>query len=77
MAKEKITFDVKGKVLTAHEKAVYDKVNEMGVVDYNDIANACEISTRSAIATLARLEKTHGLLVKNEPVKATSYEIAE
>lgn len=77
MAKIKELFNVKGVELTAHEKAVYDKVNEMGVVGYGQIAEACGISPKSAIATLARLEKTHGLLRKNEPVKVTTYEVAD
>ena len=76
MAKTKELFNVRGVELTAHEKAVYDKVAEMGVVNYNEIATACNVSTKSAIATLARLEKTHGLLRKNEPVRVTTYDIA-
>ena len=40
-------------------------------------STSCNVSPKSAIATLARLEKTHGLLKKNEPVKVTTYEIAE
>ena len=77
MAKTKETFNVKGVELTAHEKNVYEKVVELGKVDYNQIATSCNVSPKSAIATLARLEKTHGLLKKNEPVKVTTYEIAE
>lgn len=77
MAKEKVLFNVKGHNLTEHEKSVYDKVREMGTVDYNAVATACNVSTKSAIATLARLEKTHGLLRKNEPVKVTTYEVAD
>ena len=42
-----------------------------------DVAKACDISTKSAIATLARLQKTHGLLKKNEPVKVTTYEVED
>lgn len=76
MAK-KVTFDVKGIQLTAKEKGVYDKVVELGTVDYKTIAEACELTPKAATATLARLEKTHGLLRKNEPVKVTTYEVAE
>lgn len=76
MAKAKEVFKVRGVDLTAHEKTVYEAVKEMGTVDYNAVATKCEISTKSAIATLARLEKTHGLLRKNEPVKVTTYEVA-
>lgn len=76
MAKAKELFKVRGVELTAHEKTVYDKVCELGKVDYTAIATACGVSTKSAIATLARLEKTHGLLVKHEPVRVTTYEIA-
>ena len=76
MAKAKETFKVRGVELTAHEKTVYDKVKELGTVDYNTIATATGIGAKSAIATLARLEKTHGLLKKNEPVRVTTYEIA-
>lgn len=77
MAKQKEVFNVKGIDLTLHEKQVYDKVSELGKVDYNQIAESCNISTKSAIATLARLEKTHGLLKKNEPVKVTTYELSD
>lgn len=77
MAKVKETFNVRGVELTAHEKAVYEKVAELGVVNYNQIAEACGVTAKSAIATLARLEKTHGLLKKNEPVKVTTYEVGE
>lgn len=77
MAKTKELFNVRGVNLTAHEKNVYDKVKELGTVDYNQVAIACNVSTKSAIATLARLEKTHGLLRKNEPVKVTTYEVAD
>ena len=50
------------------------------MTNIKDIAKATkqtESQVESAIATLARLEKTHGLLKKNEPVKVTTYEIAE
>ena len=77
MATKKELFNVKGRDLTLHEKQVFDKVSELGKVDYTDIATACNISTKSDIATLARLEKTHGLLKKNEPVKVTTYEALE
>ena len=77
MAKAKELFNVRGVNLTAHEKNVYDKVKELGTADYNQVATACNVSAKSAIATLARLEKTHGLLRKNEPVKVTTYEIAD
>lgn len=75
MATKKETFNVKGVELTAHEKNVFDFVSNNGKVDYNQVATNCNISAKSAIATLARLEKTHGLLVKNEPQKVTTYEI--
>ena len=77
MAKVKELFEVNGVKLTAHEKDVYDKVKELGTVSYGDVAKACDISTKSAIATLARLQKTHGLLKKNEPVKVTTYEVED
>ena len=77
MAKMKELFEVNGVKLTAHEKNVYDKVKELGTVSYGDVAKACDISTKSAIATLARLQKTHGLLKKNEPVKVTTYEVED
>ena len=77
MAKTKELFNVKCVELTAHEKNVFEKVSELGTVDYGTIAKECGISTKSAIATLARLEKTHGLLKKNEPVKVTTYEVVE
>lgn len=77
MAKVKELFEVKGVQLTTHEKNVYDKVSEMGMVNYDQIAEACGINKKSAIATLARLERTHGLLKKNEPVKTITYEVAD
>lgn len=81
MAKEKVLFDVKGHKLTEHEKNVYNRVNELNkAVTYNDLVDVCgggESGKKSAIATLARLEKTHGLLRKNEPQKLTTYEIAQ
>ena len=77
MAKIKETINVKGVELTQHEKAVYDFVTNNGKVNYNEVATGCNIGVKSAIATLARLEKTHGLLKKNEPVKVTTYELAE
>lgn len=77
MARTKELFEVRGVNLTAHEKNVYEKVMELGTVDYTTIASACNVSAKSAIATLARLEKTHGLLRKNEPVRTTTYEVAE
>lgn len=77
MAVKKELFNVKGVNLTAHEKGVYEFVTNAGkAVTYNEVAETCNISTKSAIATLARLEKTHGLLRKNEPVKVTTYEVA-
>lgn len=77
MAIKKEKYNIKGVELTENEKKVYEKVVELGEVNYNDIATGCDITTKCAIATLARLEKTHGLLRKNEPVKVTTYEIAE
>lgn len=79
MAKAKELFNVKGAMLTAHEKAVYEAVKEKGLVSYNDLITVCgggESGKKSAIATLARLEKTHGLLKKNEPVKVCTYEVS-
>lgn len=72
MAKEK--FNVQGRELTANEKAVYDFVKEKGNVNYKEVADGLNISPKSASSTLARLERTHGLLKKHEPVKATTYE---
>ena len=74
MAKEK--FNVKGIELTANEKNVYEFVaNAEGAVNYKDVAEALNISAKSASSTLARLQATHGLLKKNAPVVATTYEI--
>ena len=61
------------------QKAVYEAVKEKGLVSYNDLIAVCgggESGKKSAIATLARLEKTHGLLKKNEPVKVCTYEVS-
>ena len=77
MAKTKELFEVRGCKLTANEKSVYDKVVELGTVKYMDIAEACGVAPKSATSTLARLATVHGLLVKNEPVKVTTYEIVE
>lgn len=76
MAK-KVRFEVEGRTLTENEKKVYEFVKENGAVDYKTVAEALGISGKSASSTLARLERTHGLLQKNEPVKAVSYEISE
>ncbi len=80
MAKTKETFNVRGRELTAHERDVYNKIVELGKqVTYNDLVDVCgggDSGRKSAIATLARLEKTHGLLKKNEPQKLTTYEVA-
>lgn len=78
MATKKETFMVKGVEMTLHEKQVFEKVVEMArPVSYKEIASACNISEKSACATLARLEKTKGVLKKNEPIKITTYEILE
>lgn len=77
MATKKETFMVKGVEMTQHEKQVFEKVVEMGrPVNYKEIASACNISEKSACATLARLQATKGVLKKNEPIKVTTYEIA-
>ena len=75
MAKER--FNVMGKELTANEKAVYEFVRDNGVVDYKMVAEKLNISPKSASSTLARLQATHGLLNKNVPMSATTYEITE
>lgn len=75
MAKAKEKFEVKGAMLTEKEKNVYEFVKENGVVDYHAVAAGLGLSDKSASSTLARLQSAHGLLRKNEPVKATSYEM--
>ena len=45
-------------------------------IDLSKRIDTLSESLTIAIATLARLEKTHGLLRKNEPVKVTTYEVA-
>lgn len=78
MAAKKETFMVGGVEMTQHEKQVFEKVVEMArPVNYKEIASACGISEKSACATLARLQATKGVLKKNEPIKVTTYEIAE
>lgn len=77
MAKTKELFEVKGKNLTANEKAVYDFVVANGVVNYKTVATELGITPKSASSTLARLQSTQGLLKKNAPVAVTTYEIAE
>lgn len=77
MAKKEI-FMVSGVEMTQHEKQVFEKVVELArPVNYKEIATACEISEKSACATLARLQATKGVLRKNEPQKLTTYEIVE
>lgn len=76
MAKTKELFEVKGCKLTANEKAVYEKVVELGTVNYNEIATACSVNPKSACSTLARLAGVHGLLKTNKPVSVTTYEIS-
>lgn len=73
--KEKVVIN--GKNLTAHEKKVYDFVKENGQVDFTLVSNNLGISPKSATSTLARLEKTLGLLKKNEPIKRTTYELKD
>lgn len=75
MAKER--FNVLGKELTANEKKVFEFVRDNGTVDYKTVAEALEISPKSASSTLARLEATHGLLTKNQPRVQTTYEVAD
>lgn len=78
MATKKELFNVKGVEMTAHEKIVFDKVVELArPVSYKEIAKECNISEKSACATLARLNATKGVLKKNEPIKVTTYEINE
>lgn len=78
MATKKELFNVKGVEMTAHEKMVFDKVVELArPVSYKEIAKECNISEKSACATLARLNSTKGVLKKNEPIKITTYEINE
>lgn len=77
MATKKELFEVRGVKLTAHEKDIYERVIALGkACSYNDLITN-ESEKKSVIATLARLEKTHGLLKKNEPIKVTTYEIKE
>ena len=55
MATKKELFNVKGVEMTAHEKMVFDKVVELArPVSYKEIAKECNISEKSACATLAR-----------------------
>lgn len=77
MAKTKELFNVKGKNLTANEKAVYDFVVANGVTDYKAVAADLGITPKSASSTLARLQSTHGLLKKKAPIQVTTYEVAE
>lgn len=77
MAKTKQTFTVAGVQMTEHEKNVYEMVqNANHPVNYKEVAEACGISPKSACATLARLNKTHGVVKKNEPQTQTTYEVA-
>ncbi len=58
---------VNGKELTLKEKSVYEKVVELGKATANDLENQVgELNIYAIRATLARLEKTQGLL-KAEP----------
>lgn len=81
MAKVKEIINVMGHELTAHENAIYkvlcDNAKAMSYADVMQAMGVGEDAKKSIIATLARLEKTHGLLKKNEPIKVTTYEIAE
>lgn len=73
------TIVVKGKTLTLKEKGVLDKVASLGKVTANDLVDT-NTSIYSARATLARLEKTHGLLKANKKLAndklVTEYEVA-
>ncbi len=75
MAKDK--FKVLGKELTANEMRVLDFVKSNGTVDYKAVAEGLELSPKSASSTLARLQSTHGLLNKNVPQTATSYNVTD
>lgn len=75
MAKER--FNVRGRELTENEKKVYEFVVEHGTVNYKDVAESLNISAKSASSTLARLQSTHGLLNKNAPITATTYEVID
>lgn len=79
-------FDVRGKSLTAKEKAVYDAVQKVGkakaadLVDNADVAKYCA-NIASVRSTMARLEKTqclfkaNSVLVGDKVVK--EYSVAE
>lgn len=70
---------VKGKSLTLKEKGVLDKVIAQKKVVANDLVSG-DMNIYSARATLARLEKTHGLLKSNKKLVndklVTEYEAA-
>lgn len=69
---------VKGKSLTMKEKGALDKVTSLGKVSANELVSA-DMNIYSARATLARLEKTHGLLKSSKKLEGdkivTMYEV--
>lgn len=73
------TIVVKGRTLTLKEKGVLDKVTSLGKVTANDLVDT-NTSIYSTRATLARLEKTHGLLKSSKKLDndklVTEYEVA-
>lgn len=69
---------VGGKTLTLKEKGALDKVTSLGKVSANDLVTP-DMNIYSARATLARLEKTHGLLKSSKKLEddkiVTMYEV--
>lgn len=82
--KKETTFNINGITVKAKENAVYNILKDSdkalsGKEVFNILqekGNDVKLTEKGCVSTLARLNTTHGLLKKNEPVKVTTYEVA-
>ena len=65
MSKKVEKVIVEGVSLTPNEKKVYDLVQELGKATANQLVDKVGESIASVRSTLARLDKTHGLVKKS------------
>lgn len=65
MSKKVEKVMVEGVSLTPNEKKVFDLIQTLGKATANEIVGQVEESIFSVRSTLARLDKTHGLINKS------------
>lgn len=65
MSKKVEKVIVEGVSLTPNEKKVFDLIQTLGKGTANDLVDSVGESVASVRSTLARLEKTHGLIKKS------------